>query len=78
MLRQEVEALLKMEGLEVVVYVKRWNGYHPKTPNTVGWNAYIHHGDGWIAYSENELTNHRAATVAYKAYIRHKEKNGNH
>lgn len=79
MLRQEVEALLKMEGLDLIVNVKRWNGYHHKTPNTVSWSAAIIVNElQGVFRCEGALTNHQAAKGVYKGYIKYKEENGNH
>lgn len=75
MLRQEVEALLKIEGLELEVEVDNWCGR--RTNWRVGrnelWTAKIP-VDGGTYIAEGEPTNHQAATAVYRCYLKYKAK----
>jgi len=74
MLRDEVEALLKIEGLELEVEVDNWCGR--RTNWRVGrnelWTARIPLLGGAFV-SEGEPTNHKAATSVYKCYLEFKD-----
>ena len=69
MLKEEVEALLKLEGLYLYMYP-------PKSPKG-NWKAEI----GWILPITNRkfhmcsgwgVTNHHAASKAYKSHVKYK------
>ena len=75
MLRNEVEALLKIEGLELEVEVDNWCG------RRTNWNWRFGRNELWTAripllggtfVSEGEPTNHKAATAVYKYYLKYK------
>ena len=78
MLRDEVEALLKIEGLEMTLKVKRWKNGSWRFPNNESWSAHLNVPKVGFYKIENVPTNHEAASYLYKHYIKDKEKNGNH
>lgn len=77
MLRQEVEALLKMEGLKLYVQVYPWQNGNWRVGVNEVWKAEVgfplaltgndfHMCTGW------GMTNHQAATNAYKKHMKFK------
>lgn len=89
MLRQEVEALLKLEGLCLVIEPYRWNGgerpprsqkMRKKSRQKYAWfNAAIGTEGAtytWCMMNGNGATNHKAATCAYKEHLKQLELGG--
>jgi len=78
MLRDEVEALLKLEGLQLYVQVYPWQNGNWRIGINEVWNAEVGFGlpltdtkfpmcTGW------GMTNHQAATNAYKKHLKYKK-----
>jgi len=77
MLRDEVEALLKIEGLQITLKVKRWKNGSWRYPTNESWMAILNVPTLGLYKVENARTNHKAASYMYMHYLEEKEKHAN-
>ena len=73
MLRDEVEALLKIEGLQLHVQVYPWQNGNWRIGINEVWKAEVGFGLPFPMCTGWGMTNHQAATNAYKKHLKYKK-----